>query len=137
MVKQNDKGTIIKIDADGSGRFDTLISPESTKITLNADMVDMANLDSAGGWRRLLQGDGLRNFSITAMNVPHIVDTGRVIQEAFITGDLPQCQLIVPNVISVWGAVQITRLEYNCSHKSDTEYDLQLVSAGPIGFEQL
>jgi len=58
MVAQNGKDLLIKIDMTGDGQFETLAGLRATRISLNAETVDVTSLDSTGGWRELLGGAG-------------------------------------------------------------------------------
>jgi len=51
MVAQKGKDLLIKIDMDGSGTFETVAGLRASRISFNAETVDVTNLGSAGGWR--------------------------------------------------------------------------------------
>lgn len=58
MTAQNGKDLLIKIDMDDTGNFSTLAGLRATRISLNAESVDVTSLESQGGWRELLGGAG-------------------------------------------------------------------------------
>lgn len=63
MAAQKGKDLLLKID-DGSG-FVTVAGLRSRKIAFNAETVDVTHAESAGRWRELLEGAGVRRASIS------------------------------------------------------------------------
>ncbi|MEC7962775.1 MAG: phage major tail protein, TP901-1 family, partial [Pseudomonadota bacterium] len=61
MVAQNGKDLLIKVDLTGDGQFETLAGLRATRMSFNAESVDVTSLDSTGGWRELLAGAGVRS----------------------------------------------------------------------------
>ena len=57
MVAQNGKDLLIKIDM-GGGVYQTVAGLRATRISFNAESVDVTTLDSQGGWRELLSRSG-------------------------------------------------------------------------------
>lgn len=58
MVAQKGKDLLIKLDLTGSGSFTTIAGLRASRITFNAETVDVTTLESTGGWRELLAGGG-------------------------------------------------------------------------------
>ena len=56
MAAQRGKDLLIKLDMTGAGVFETVAGLRATRITFNAETVDVTNLGSAGRWRELLAG---------------------------------------------------------------------------------
>ena len=52
MVAQNGKDLLIKIDMTGDGLFETTAGLRATRISFNAESVDVTSLESTGGWRQ-------------------------------------------------------------------------------------
>ena len=69
MVAQNGKDLLIKVDIDGGGNFMTLAGLRASRISFNAESVDITNVESSGGWRELLSGAGVRSATITGAGV--------------------------------------------------------------------
>ncbi len=67
MAVQNGKDLLIKVDLIGDGQFVTMAGLRATKIGFNAETVDVTSLDSAGGWRELLAGAGVKSASIVGV----------------------------------------------------------------------
>ncbi|PRZ47823.1 TP901-1 family phage major tail protein [Tritonibacter scottomollicae] len=65
MSAQNGKDLLIKVDMTGTGSFTTIAGLRATRISFNAESVDVTSLDSAGGWRELLGGAGVRSANLS------------------------------------------------------------------------
>ena len=69
MAAQRGKDLLIKLDMTGAGVFETVAGLRATRITFNAETVDITNLGSAGRWRELLSGAGVRSAAISGSGV--------------------------------------------------------------------
>jgi len=63
MAAQNGKDLLVKIDMDGNGDYQTVAGLRASRISFNAESVDVTTLESAGGWRELLPNAGLSAVS--------------------------------------------------------------------------
>ena len=75
MAVQNGKDLLIKVDQTGEGDFVTLAGLRATRLSFNAQTVDVTSLESDGGWRELLAGAGVKSAAISgsacfAMPIP-------------------------------------------------------------------
>lgn len=137
MVAQKGKDLLIKIDMDGSGTFETVAGLRASRITFNADTVDVTNLDSEGGWRELLGGAGVRSAAISGSGVFRDEYTDERARQIFFDGDIPEFQVIIPDFGVVEGAFQITSLEYSGQHDGEAAFEMSLASAGALNFTAL
>ena len=134
MAAQKGKDLLIKIDMTGSGGFETVAGLRATRITFNAETVDVTNLQSAGGWRELLGGTGVRSATISGSGVFRDATTDEKARQIFFDGDIPDFQVIIPSFGTVEGPFQITSIEYSGSYDGEAVYELALASAGQINF---
>mgnify|MGYP000368563984 CR=1 FL=1 len=134
MVAQKGKDLLIKIDMNGSGSFSTVAGLRATRITFNAETVDVTNLQSTGGWRELLGGTGVRSAAISGSGVFRDEDTDERARQMFFDGQIPQFQVIIPDFGTVEGPFQITSLEYSGNHDGEAVYELAMASAGALSF---
>lgn len=134
MVAQKGKDLLIKIDMDGSGTFETVAGLRASRITFNADTVDVTNLDSAGGWRELLGGAGVRSAAISGSGVFRDASTDERARQIFFDGNIPDFQVIIPDFGVIEGAFQITSLEYSGQHDGEAAYEMSLASASALSF---
>ncbi len=134
MAAQKGKDLLIKIDMTGEGAFQTVAGLRATRITFNSETVDVTNLQSAGGWRELLAGSGVRSASISGSGVFRDQDTDEKARQIFFDGDIPIFQVIIPDFGTVEGLFQITSIEYSGAHDGEAVYELSLASAGELTF---
>jgi TP901-1 family phage major tail protein len=137
MGAQSGKDLLIKIDLTGSGQFQTVAGLRATRISFNAESVDVTSLDSQGGWRELLAGAGVKTASISGAGVFRDADTDERARQIFFYGETPEFQVVIPDFGRVQGAFQITSIEYAGSHDGEATYEMALASAGALSFTAL
>lgn len=137
MAVQNGKDLLVKIDINGSQQFETIAGLRATRISFNAETVDVTSLESAGGWRELLGGAGVRSASVSGSGVFRDANTDARARQIFFDGEVPEFQIIIPDFGVVQGPFQITAIEYAGSHNGEATYELTLASAGALGFTAL
>jgi TP901-1 family phage major tail protein len=137
MAIQNGKDLLLKLDTTGSGGFETVAGLRATRLTFNAETVDVTSLDSTGGWRELLAGAGVKSAQISGSGVFRDEATDARARTVFFNGDIPLAQLIIPDFGVVEGPFQITSLEYAGSFDGEATYEIALASAGELTFAVL
>lgn len=137
MAAQAGKDLLIKLDMTGNGSFETIAGLRATRITFNAETVEVTTLESPGRWRELLAGAGARSAAISGSGVFRDQATDERVRAIFFAGEIPMIQVIVPDFGSVQGPFQITSLEYSGQHDGEAVYELSLASAGAVVFEAL
>ena len=137
MAVQNGKDLLIKVDMVGDGSFITVAGLRATRISFNAETVDVTSLESIGGWRELLAGAGVRSASISGSGVFRDANTDERARQIFFNGEVPNFQVIIPSFGVVEGPFQLTAIEYAGSHNGEATYDLTMASAGVLTFTAL
>ncbi len=137
MAVQNGKDLLLKLDLTGVGQFETVAGLRATRISFNAETVDVTSLESAGGWRELLAGAGVKSASISGSGVFRDANTDERARQIFFDGEMPNWQVIIPDFGVVEGRFQITSIEYAGSHNGEATYELSLASAGALTFTAL
>jgi len=137
MAVQNGKDLLIKLDLDGAGQFETIAGLRATRISFNAEAVDVTSLESQGGWRELLAGAGVKSASISGSGVFRDAATDARARQIFFDAEMPQFQVIIPSFGIVEGRFQITAVEYAGSHNGEATYELTMASAGVLTFAAL
>ncbi len=134
MTAQRGKDLLLKIDSDGLGTFATVAGLRARAISFNARTVDVTNAESAGAWRELLAGAGVKTASLSGSGIFKDEASDALIRGYFFDGTIRDWQVIVPDFGTVTGAFQITSLEYAGSHEDELRFDLALESAGQLLF---
>lgn len=137
MGVQSGKDLLLKVDLTGSGQFETVAGLRATRISFNAEAVDVTSLESQGGWRELLSGAGVKSASISGAGVFRDADTDERARQIFFDGETPDFQVIIPDFGRVEGPFQITSVEYAGTHDGEATYELALSSAGALSFTAL
>jgi TP901-1 family phage major tail protein len=134
MVAQNGKDLLIKLDLTGGGTYTTVAGLRATRISFNAETVDVTSLESQGGWRELLGGAGVRSASVSGSGVFVDANTDDRARQIFFQGTIEQFQVIIPSFGIVEGPFQITAIEYAGTYNGEATYELSLASAGVLTF---
>ncbi|MBO6791181.1 MAG: phage major tail protein, TP901-1 family [Dinoroseobacter sp.] len=137
MTVQKGKDLLIKLDLTGTGQFETIAGLRATRITFNAETVDVTSLESAGGWRELLGGAGVKSAGISGSGVFRDEGTDERARQIFFDGQVPDFQVIIPDFGIVEGKFMITSIEYAGSHDGEATYELAMASAGQLSFNPL
>ena len=134
MAVQNGKDLLIKIDMVGDGQFVTIAGLRATRISFNAETVDVTSLESAGGWRELLAGAGVKSAAISGSGVFRDDATDARARQIFFDAEMPNFQVVMPSFGIIEGPFQITAIDYAGSHNGEASYELSLASAGLLIF---
>ncbi|MDF0600939.1 phage major tail protein, TP901-1 family [Psychromarinibacter sp. C21-152] len=137
MGAQNGKDLLIKLDMTGGGQFETIAGLRATRISFNAESVDVTSLESQGGWRELLGGAGVKSAAISGSGVFRDATTDERARQIFFDGEVPEFQVIIPDFGVVEGKFQVTAIEYAGSHDGEATYELSMASAGALSFTAL
>ena len=137
MGAQNGKDMLIKVDLTGVGQFQTLAGLRATRVSFNAETVDVTSLESSGGWRELLGGAGVRSAALSGSGVFRDDTTDERARQIFFDGETPDFQVIIPDFGTIEGPFQVTSIEYAGSHNGEATYELSMASAGQLTFTAL
>ncbi|TMM54312.1 phage major tail protein, TP901-1 family [Sulfitobacter sabulilitoris] len=137
MGAQNGKDLLIKVDMATDGQFQTIAGLRATRVSFNAETVDVTSLESQGGWRELLSGAGVRSVAISGSGVFKDEGTDERTRQLFFDGETPDFQVVIPDFGIVEGPFQVTAIEYSGSHNGEATYELSLASAGALTFTVL
>jgi TP901-1 family phage major tail protein len=134
MPAQSGKDLLIKVDMDGTGLFETMAGLRATRLSFNAEAVDVTSLSSSGGWRELLGGAGVKSASISGSGIFRDAATDERTRAIFWNGDTPDFQVVIPDFGIVEGPFQITAIEYAGTHDGEATYEMSIASAGALTF---
>ena len=137
MAVQNGKDLLVKVDLTGDGQFETMAGLRATRISFNAETVDVTSLESQGGWRELLSGAGVKSASISGSGVFRDANTDERARQIFFDGAMPRFQVVVPSFGVIEGPFMISALEYSGSHNGEASYEISMASAGFLLFTAL
>lgn len=136
MSAQRGKDLLLKA-ADGQGAFTTVAGLRARQIAFNAETVDVTHAESAGRWRELLQGAGMRRAAISGSGIFKDGASDALVRQIFFDGTIRDWQVVVPDFGTIEGPFQLTSLEYRGDHAAEVTFDLSLESAGALAFAAL
>ena len=113
MAAQNGKDLLVKVDMTSDGQFETIAGLRATRVSFNAETVDVTSLES--------QDEG----------------TDERARQLFFDGEVPDFQIIIPDFGVIEGPFQVTAIEYAGSHNGEATYEMSLASAGALTFVAL
>ena len=81
----------------------------SRRIAFNAEAIDITNADSAGRWRELLEGAGVRRAGISGAGIFKDAASDASVRELFFDGAIRTWQVVIPDFGTICGPFQVTR----------------------------
>ena len=137
MAVQKGKDLLIKLDMTGSGSFETIAGLRASRITFNTETVDVTLMESAGGWRELLGGAGVKSASVSGSGVFRDAGTDERARQIFFDGEMPEFQIVIPDFGIVEGPFMISAIEYSGSQNGEATYEMTIASAGQLVFNAI
>jgi TP901-1 family phage major tail protein len=134
MAAQSGKDMLLKLDQTGSGSFATVAGLRSRSLAFNAAAIDVTDAESAGRWRELLAGGGIKRAAVAGSGIFKDQASDATIRSLFFAGTIRNWQLILPDFGTVEGPFQIVALEFSADHAGEVTFELALESAGQLGF---
>ena len=136
MPAQKGKDLLIKI-GDGGSAYVTVAGLRTRQVAFNAETVDVTHAESAGRWRELLAGVGVRRASISGSGVFKDEASDARMRQVFFDGDILAYQIVIPDFGRIEGPFQITSLEYSGDHAGEVTFEMAFESAGALAFVAL
>ena len=134
MAAQKGKDLLLKVDSTGTGTFTTVAGLRSRSIAFNAEAVDVTHQESAGEWRELLAGAGVKSARLTGSGIFKDAASDETVRSYFFNGTIRDWQVIIPEFGTVAGPHQITALEFTGRHDGEVAFEISLESAGQLVF---
>jgi len=106
----------------------------SRSIALNSETVDITHQESAGEWRELLAGAGVKSARITGAGIFKDAATDETMRQTFFDGVIRDWQIVVPDFGEIQGQFQIANLELTGRHDGELAFEIGLESAGALSF---
>ena len=132
MAAQKGKDLLVKI-ADGAS-FVTVAGLRARRLSFNAETVDITHAESAGRWRELLDGAGIKRAAVAGRGLFKDAASDALMRATFFDGAVKNFQIVIPDFGTVQGLFQITSLEFAGEHDGEVTIELALESAGELTF---
>lgn len=135
MTAQRGKDLLLKIRNGES--YETVAGLRSRRIAFNAAAVDATDAESAGRWRELLDGGGVKKAAVSGSGIFKDQASDATVRTAFFAGSVLDWRIVIPDFGQVTGPFQITALDYYGQFDGEVLFDLALESAGQLSFGAL
>ena len=134
MAAQKGSALLVKIGNAGSPEaFTTIGGMRSTSISMNDEMVDITNKDSARARTILAQG-GINSMTISGSGIFTDSASEATLEGKFDSATLTNYQFLVPDFGTYTGAFMLTTLEYSGEYNDSVQYSFTFESSGAITF---
>ncbi len=135
MPAQKGKDLLLKMH-DGTS-FATVAGLRAKTLAFNAQTVDVTHAESAGRWRELLEGAGVKRAAVSGAGLFKDAASDALVRQTFFDGMVRDCQIVIPDFGTVEGPFQISSLEFAGSHDGEVTFEIALESAGELTFTSL
>jgi TP901-1 family phage major tail protein len=134
MAAQKGRDLLLKVDATGTGSYQTVAGLRASTLSFNADAVDATSQESAGAWRELLAGAGLKTAGLRGQGIFKDAASDATVRGYFFASTIVNWQAVIPDFGIVQGPFLITALEFAGRHDGEVTFDIALESAGALTF---
>lgn len=134
MAAQKGRDLLLKADSTGAGVFTTIGGLRARAIVFNAEAVDITSQDSAGPWRELLAGAGVRTARVSGAGIFKDSASDALLRSYIFDGTIRNWQITIPDFGTVQGLFQISSFELSGRHDGEVAFDITLESAGVLTF---
>jgi len=120
MAAQAGKDILLKI-SDGAPTpvFTTVAGLRARTISLNAQTIDATDGDSAGRWRELLAGSGVRSVAVSGSGVFRDAASDAAVRDSFFAQTARVWRLVIPDFVQLEGPFLVAALEYAGDHDGE------------------
>lgn len=137
MTAQKGKDLLLKVRDASNTAFITVAGLRARSLSFNAESVDITHSESAGQWRELLSGAGVRRASIAGSGLFKDATSDDRLRTLFFDGSTATWQVIIPDFGTLEGSFLISALEYSGQHDNELTFEMALESAGSLSFTAL
>lgn len=134
MAAQKGKDLLLKVDSTGGGAFTTVAGLRARAIAFNAEAVDVTHAESAGQWRELLAGAGVKSARVTGSGIFKDAASDEIVRGYVFNGTIRNWQVVIPDFGTVAGPFHIGSFELTGRHDGEVAFDIALESAGELTF---
>ncbi len=132
MAAQLGKDVLIKIEI--ASVFTTIGGARAKTLTLDQEIIDITDSDSAAFREVLAGGAGVKSASIECEGVFKDSAAEEAVRAAWFAGTTPNFQFIIPNFGTFVGPFLIASLEYAGEYNDAAMYKMKFENAGAVTF---
>lgn len=134
MPAQKGRDLLLKVDPDANGTFVTVAGLRSRTIAFNTETIDITTSESAGQWRELLAGGGIRTARVSGSGIFKDAQSDAIVRDHVMTGTIRPWQIVIPDFGIVAGPFQVASFDLSGRHDGEVAFEISLDSAGELTF---
>ena len=136
MAQQKGDSLLLKMDTASVGgpTFTTIAGLQSKQVSISTDSTETTNSDSAGKWRQMLAGAGIKRMSISGRGVFDSSAAEKAVKATIFSGLIKTWQVIIPGDGTYQGLFQVTQVDLSGEHNGEVQHSFRLESAGEITY---
>jgi TP901-1 family phage major tail protein len=134
MAAQRGKDMLLKMRDPLANAYVTIAGLRTRRLVFDQQTVDITDSESAGRWRELLGGSGVRRASLSAAGIFKDKASDALLRSRFFNADPVDVELIIPDFGTLSGQFLVSGLEYAGNHDGEVTFDLALESASALTF---
>lgn len=134
MAAQKGRDLLLRVDSDGSLNYTAVAGLRTRTLSFNSETVDATHQESAGQWRELLEGAGVKSARLSGAGIFKDAASDEIVRSYFFNSTLRNWQVVIPDFGIVTGPFQVTALEFSGRHDNELTFDMTLESAGELTF---
>jgi TP901-1 family phage major tail protein len=135
MSAQKGKDLLIRIgDGAEPESFTTVAGLRATTMAFNAQTIDVTHAESAGQWRELLDGGGIKSATVSGSGVFKDAASDAALRSAFFAQACANFEIVIPDFGTVSGPFKLASLQYDGPYDGEVKLALSLASAGALSF---
>ncbi|NJO55661.1 MAG: phage major tail protein, TP901-1 family [Rhodospirillales bacterium] len=134
MTAQKGRDLLLKVDGEGTGTFTTVAGLRTRSLGFNTQSIDVTTQESAGQWRELLVGGGIRTARVSGSGIFKDAASDAIVRTHVMTGAVRPWQIVIPDFGVVTGLFQVVSFELTGRHDGEVAFELAIESAGEMSF---
>lgn len=135
MAGQAGRDVAVRVGDGGTPEsFVVVAGVRSRTIRLGGRIVDATHADSAGGWRELKAGAGIKSVSVSGDGVFRDAASDGLLRTAFFEGAAASMELEIADFGVLSGPFVVAELTYGGAQQGEATFSIRLESAGVVSF---
>jgi TP901-1 family phage major tail protein len=134
MTAQAAKDCIIRLK-NGVGVYEAVAGMRTKTFDLNSEAVDITNSDSAGMWREILSGAGVKSATIGGGGVFVNGNAEKRMIALAMSGAVEDAQIFFPELGTFEAPFKVTAVKLGGEYNREETYEFTFESGGEVVFD--
>ena len=125
------KGILFSVYVFEGGDYRLLCGLQATSVTINQEGVDTTDNCSSGQWREMLEGAGVRSFSISGNGITRLPSALSFLLSIYFAQSHIDIK-VKSGTLELYSTMQITAFGNSASHNGAELFEITLESTGEV-----